>query len=71
MKTKKLTYDDIQLMGKVRLTPLQGGGIGEIRIITNYTDVGIDEPIFTVLNLETKRFLYFGFKYILKHYIIE
>lgn len=66
---KKLTYDDIRLNGKVLLPSLLGGREGVIRQIKNFSDMGVDEPIFTVYNPHTTGHEHFGLKYILKYYI--
>ena len=69
---KKLTYDDIKLGGKVPY-PVNSTVIGEITSISNLTlNMGISEPIFTVLfkvnGTELRE--HFGLKYVLKYYIV-
>ncbi len=71
MATKKLCYDDIKLLGKVRYagnSENSPNAIGEIVAIDNEAILGgINEPIFTVKFRDFKSF--FGLKYILKYYI--
>jgi hypothetical protein len=65
-KTQPLTYDDIELGGKVQM-PFGNDEYGEIRSIDNWGAFrGVDEPVFHVSYNST--YYYFGLKYVLKFY---